>query len=234
MKLNNTTIITIIAASGLLASNPAIRAQNVNQQVNPANANSAHPVSATEPINSAPTFDEVKSWITAYKAAHPGRGGKDWDINKKSAAQIAADPAAQQLLSLCGKDQLPVIPLIAWEYGGKDHQWIHPEASALVYCVYTPCKTNSEHWKYDKAKDHITADVYVKFPDQNPCKNETGAAQVMSCLGNRSNIEILVDTASLKDGINDGKAVGLDLSEATTDLYLLQPDGKRVLMYQGK
>ncbi len=70
----------------------------------------------------------------------------------------------------------------------------------------------------------------MKFPDQNPCKNQTGAAQVMSCLGERSNIEILVDTASL----NDGKDVGLSLDEASTDLYLLLPDGSRVLMYQGK
>jgi len=151
-------------------------------------------------------------------------------MNKKKPAEIAADPATQQLMSLCGNDQRPVIPLIAWEYGGHDHQWINPEASALVYCVYTPCKTNSEHWKYDKVKDHVTADVYVKFPDQNPCKNESGAAQVMSCLGNRSNIEILVDTASL----NDGKDVGLNLAESSTDLYLLLPDGTRVLMYQGK
>jgi len=70
----------------------------------------------------------------------------------------------------------------------------------------------------------------VLFPDQNPCKHETGAARVMSCLGERSNAEILVDTASL----NDGKAAGLDLAEASTDLYLLQPDGSRVLLYQGK
>ena len=52
----------------------------------------------------------------------------------------------------------------------------------------------------------------------------------MKCLGDRSNIEILVDTASL----NDGKDVGLNLAEASTDLYLLQPDGSRVLLYQGK
>jgi hypothetical protein len=230
MKFNHRTIIASIAASGLPALNPAIRAQDENKQVNAADTSPAHAVAAAESANNAPTYEEAKSWITAYKAAHPGHGGKDWDINKKKPAEIAADPAAQQLLSLCGKDQRPVIPLIAWEYGGHDHQWINPEASALVYCVYTPNKTNSEHWKYDKATDHVTADVYVKFPDQNPCKNETGAAQVMSCLGDRSNIEILVDTAS----IHDGKDVGLNLSESSTDLYLLQPNGSRVLMYQGK
>ncbi len=222
MKFNDTTLVALIAVSGLLAFTPVIRAQDANTQV--------HPAPAAEPTNSAPTYEAVKGWITAYKAAHPGRDGKDWDINKKKPAEVAADSAAQQLLSLCGKDQRPVIPLIAWEYGGKDHQWINPEASALVYCVYIPCQTNSEHWKYDKATDHVTADVYVKFPDQNPCKNETGAAQVMSCLGNHSNVEILVDTASIRDG----KDAGLDLSEASTDLYLLLPDGKRVLMYQGK
>jgi len=230
MKASNPTIIAIIAATGLLAFNPTIRAQDANTQVNPVDATMAHSVSATESTKNAPTYEEVKGWITAYKAAHPGNGGKDWDMNKKKPAEIAADPATQQLMSLCGNDQRPVIPLIAWEYGGHDHQWINPEASALVYCVYTPCKTNSEHWKYDKVKDHVTVDVYVKFPDQNPCKNESGAAQVMSCLGNRSNIEILVDTASL----NDGKDVGLNLAESSTDLYLLLPDGTRVLMYQGK
>jgi len=177
-----------------------------------------------------PTTAEVASWVADYKAAHPGRGGKDWDINRKSAAEIAADPKLKRLLGLCGPDQRPVIPALAWEYGGKDHQWINPDASALVYCVYIPVSPNSEHWKYDKATDHVTADVYVKFLDQNPGKNETGAAQVMSCLGHRSNIEILVDTASL----NDGKAAGLNLAEATTDLYLILPDGSRVLMYQGK
>lgn len=230
MKSNNTSIIAIIAVGGMVALNPAIRAQDANKQVNPPDTGPAKAAAAAGSTNSEPTYQEVKGWIKAYKAMHPGTGGKDWDINNKSAAQIAADPAAQHLLSLCGKDQLPVIPLIAWEYGGQDHQWINPEASALVYCVYTPCKTNTEHWKYDKAKDHVTADVYVKFPDQNPCKDETGAAQVMSCLGNRSNIEILVDTASYKDG----KDAGLNLSESSTDLYLLQPDGSRVFMYQGK
>jgi hypothetical protein len=89
---------------------------------------------------------------------------------------------------------------------------------------------NSEHWKYDKATNRVTADVYVKFPEQNPGKDKVGAAQVMSCLGDPSNIEILVDTASL----HDGKDVGLSLDEASTDLYLLLPDGKRVFLYHGK
>jgi len=39
-------------------------------------------------------------------------GGEDWDINAKTPAQIAADPAAQRLLSLCGKDERPVIPFV--------------------------------------------------------------------------------------------------------------------------
>jgi hypothetical protein len=196
------------------------------KQASPADANGRDGQGGT----STPTAAQVKSWVADYKKAHPGRGGKDWDILKKSAAEIAADPNLKRLLDLCGPDQRPVIPALAWEYGGKDHQWIKPEASALVYCVYIPVRNNSEHWKYDKAKDHVTADVYVKFPDENPCKNKKGADQVMACLGDRSNIEILVDTASL----HDGKDAGLDLSEASTDLYLLLPDGSRVLMYRGK
>jgi len=185
---------------------------------------------ANHASTSKATATEVSTWIAEYKAAHPGRGGKDWDINEKTRAQIETDAQLKRFFDLCGPDQRPVIPALAWEYGGKDHQWVHPEASALVYCIYTPVTSNTEHWTYDKKADHITADVYVKFPDQNPCKSEPGAAQVMSCLGDRSNIEILVDTASL----NDGKDVGLNLAEASTDLYLLQPDGGRVLLYQGK
>ncbi len=186
--------------------------------------------SANRSPTSTPTAAQVATWIAEYKTAHPGRGGKDWDINEKSRSKTEADPNLKRFFDLCGPDQRPVIPALAWEYGGKDHQWIHPEGSALVYCVYTPAKPNTDHWKYDKSTDHVTTDVYVKFPDQNPCKNETGPAQVMSCLGDHSNIEILVDTASL----NDGKAAGLNLAEASTDLYLLQPNGARVLLYQGK
>jgi hypothetical protein len=172
----------------------------------------------------SPTFDQVKAWVDAYRAAHPGNGGKDRDINDKSDAQLAADPAAQRLLALCGKDQRPVIPLLAWEYGGADHQWIDPQASALVYCVYTPVKTPSASWRYDAARDHVTADVYVRFPDQNPCKTQQGAAQVLACLGDPSNAEILVDTAS----IHDGADVGLVLANASTLLRLVLPDGSKV------
>src|SRR5207253_566401 len=70
----------------------------------------------------SPTADDVRKWADAYRAAHPGNGGKDWDIisccggASRSAASLASDPAAQQLRSICGKDQLPVIPLLAWEY----------------------------------------------------------------------------------------------------------------------
>ncbi len=208
-------------ASGKRAAAPAAGEQEALKKADEV----GHPGTSANP-----TSAEVAAWVVDYKAAHPGHGGKDWDINNKTAAEIAADLQLKRLFDLCGPDQRPVIPALAWEYGGKDHQWINPAASALVYCVYVPVKPNSEHWKYDKATDHVSADVYVKFPDQNPCKNETGAAQVMSCLGDRSNIEILVDTASL----NDGKAAGLSLAEASTDLYLIQPDGKRVLLYQGK
>src|SRR5262245_28664357 len=152
------------------------------------------------------TAEQAKAWIDAYKRAHPGNRGKDWDINAKTPAQIKADPAAQQLMSLCGNNQRPVIPLLAWEYGGNDHQWINPPASALVYCVYIPVKNPTANWRY--VRGEITADVFVRFPDQNPCRNQAGAKQVSACIGDDSNFEIIVDTASL----NDGHDVGLSLS----------------------
>ena len=43
-------------------------------------------------------------------------------------------------------------------------------------------------------------------------------------------IEILVDTASLHDGAD----AGLELSEASTDLNLILPDGNKVHLYTGK
>jgi hypothetical protein len=174
----------------------------------------------------SPSFGEVSDWIDAYKAAHPGNGGKDWDINAKSPAEIAADPDAQRLLSLCGDGQRPVIPELAWEYGGGDHQWISPEASPLVICVYIPVQPSTEHWQHDAVSDNVTADAYVLFPDDNPCKDRQGADQIAGCIGDFTNFEILVDTASLNDGVD----VGLDLSEASTDLMLLMPDGNRVLL----
>jgi hypothetical protein len=176
------------------------------------------------------TCDQIPALVAAYKAAHPGNGGKDWDINAKTPAEIAADPAAQKLLSICGPDQRPVIPQIAWEYGGADHPWINPAASAVVYCVYVPVKPNTTHWAYVAAMDHVTADVYVKCPDQNPCKDRQGADQVMACLGDPTNIEILVDTVNMNDGVD----VGLALANASTDLNLILPDGTtKVHMYTG-
>ena len=71
--------------------------------------------------------------------------------------------------------------------------------------------------------------MYVKCPDQNPCKDEQGADQVMACLGDPSNIEIIVDTASL----NDGADAGLSLSEATTDLNLITSGGETLHLYTG-
>lgn len=167
------------------------------------------------------TAEEARAWVEAYRDAHPGREG---DINALSEAQVAADPEAARLLSLCGADQRPVIPLLAWEYGGADHPWIAPEASALVYCVYTPVAEPTEHWSHDAVEDHVTADVYILFPDDNPCRDEEGAAKVTACLGDATNIEILVDTASYGDGLG----VGLSLSEASTELMLLLEDGTRV------
>jgi len=175
------------------------------------------------------TAEQVRAWVEAYRAAHPGNGGKDRDINAKTPAQLAADPAARQLLSVCGPAERPVIPLLAWEYGGSDHAWINPGASALVYCVYIPVKPSSAHWQYDPARDRVTADVYVRFPDQNPCKDRPGKDQVMACLGEPSNIEILVDTASLDDGAGAGLSVG----SASTQLMLIQPGGATIPLYLG-
>jgi hypothetical protein len=170
--------------------------------------------------------DEAPGRIDAYLADHPGA---DADINQKTPEEIAADPDAAWLMALCGADQRPVIPKLAWEYGGSDHAWINPEESALGYCVYTPVNPGTAHWSYDDTDDHVEADVSVICPELNPCKDETGAEQVMSCLGDDSNIEILVDTASYDDGL----AAGYDLSEASTDLYLLEPGGGRVHLYLG-
>ena len=187
-------------------------------------ASGAAPPPRAAAKGSAPTFDQVKEWVVAYRAAHPGRGGKDWDINAKSPAQIAADPAAQRLLSICGPDQRPVIPVLAWEYGGFDHQWVDPAASALVYCVYIPVAKPSSHWRFDEANNRIVADVYVLFPDQNPCKDKKGRDQVAACIGAAGNFEILADTA----GLNDGSDVGLNVSEVSTELRLVLTDGTKV------
>jgi hypothetical protein len=206
-----TAILSMTLAAAVRVAAPAVA------QPAPTPAGGAAPAS----------FEQVKQWVETYKAAHPGNRGKDWDINAKTPGQIAADPAVQRLLSLCGTDQRPVIPLLAWEYGGFDHQWINPGKSALVYCVHTPVRNPSSHWRYDSAKDEVTADVYVKFPDHNPCRSEQGANQVVSCIGDRTNFEILVDTAS----INDGRHVGLSLASASTMLNLLMPDGTRTHLW---
>ena len=170
------------------------------------------------------SYGQVKTWAEAYKATHPGNGGKDWDINAKTPAQLASDRAAARLVPICGAYQRPVIPSIAWEYGGADHQWINPSASALVYCVYTPVRNATSHWGYDAAATRVTADVYVKYPHQNPCRNMTGRNQVARCIGDVTNLEILVDTASLRDG---GDA-GFTLAGASTELRLIMPDRSKV------
>jgi hypothetical protein len=191
----------------------------------------AAPSGLAAPSSPAPgAADQVRVQVAAYRKAHTGNGGKDWDVNAKTAGEIAKDPAAQKLLALCGKDQRPVIPWLAWEYGGNDHQWIHPEKSALVYCVYTPVKKStadwSDHWKYSAAKNHVTADLYVRFPEQNPCREMAGMEQVDGCVGDYSNYEILVDTISL----NDGRDANLDLADSSTALWLIQPNGTKVLL----
>jgi len=176
------------------------------------------------PDTTTATADEVRQWIDAYQAAHPGHGGKDWDVNAKSDAELATDPDALALVGICGAGQRPVIPRLAWEYGGNDHPWIAPVVSALVYCVYTPSAPSTENWSYDPTADHVVADLYVKFPAENPCAAEIGAAQVAACIGDPTNFEILVDTISR----NDGADVGLSLSEASTEVRLILVDGTKV------
>lgn len=174
-----------------------------------------------------PTCEELPEFITQFKMSHSGNGGTDWDINAMTPAEVAADPEAQALLALCGDDQRPVIPELAWEYGGGDHEWISPEASAIYYCVYTPVDPSTKHWSFDEVAQLVEADVTIGCPEQNPCADQTGADQVLPCLGDPTNIEIVVDTAS----IDDGHGAGLELSEASTDLYLLEEDGSRVLLW---
>lgn len=174
-----------------------------------------------------PTCDELPDFIAQFKRSHSGNGGTDWDINAMTPAQIAADPDAQALLALCGDDQRPVVPQLAWEYGGGDHQWISPESSAIYYCVYTPANPSTEHWSFDEAAQLVEADVTIGCPELNPCADQSGADRVLPCLGDPTNIEIVVDTASL----DDGHGAGLELSEAATDLYLLEQDGTRVLLW---
>ena len=207
----------------LIALGVLVLTLNVAGAVTPS-AGAQKPDAAAGNTSTSVSFEQVKGWVEAYKAAHPGNGGKAWDINAKTPEELATDPAAKQLLSVCGQNQRPVIPLLAWEYGGGDHQWIAPHKSALVYCVYTPVKTPSANWRYDAGREHVTADVYVKFPEQNPCKGQQGASQVNACVGDETNFEILVDTAN----IDDGRDAGLSLAEASTTLRLILADGNKV------
>ena len=157
---------------------------------------------------------QARAWAEAYRTAHPGNGGKDWDIisccsgASRTEVDLQQDADAVRLRLICGAGQLPVIPLLAWEYGGADHPWINPQASALAYCVYVPTQANSSHWQYDATADHIAADVYVRFPDENPCNSQPGIDQVLACLGDSTNIEVLVDTASFHDGADVGLSLG--------------------------
>ena len=183
-------------------------------------ASSAAPQASSTGRGQSPSYEQVLAWVTAYKAAHPSNS----DINAEPPRQVADPTAAGRLLSICGKDQRPIIPLLAWERGGNDHRWIDANRSALVYCVYTPVRESTDHWHYDDPRNKVTADVYVKYPDQNPCKDSPGVQQVADCIGAVSNYEILVDTASF----NDGKHIGLQLSEATTLLKLILPNGQKV------
>lgn len=178
------------------------------------------PSSAAE----TPSYDQVKRWIAEYKASHSGRGGKDWDINAKSPDEIASEPDTRRLCSLCGSDRRPVIPQLAWEYGGSDHRWENPSRAPLVYCVYTPVAKPTSHWRYDPASRRVVADVYVLFPERDPCAGKTAKHHVATCIGGFGNLEILGDTASL----HDGEDAGLSLAEAETELRLVLPNGKKL------
>ena len=166
----------------------------------------------------------ARTRIEAYAAAHSGNGGEDRDLNARTAAELTADPEAVCLLALCGDDERPAIPLLAWEHGGDDHPWQNPAASALVYCVHVPVVPSTVHWSYDPAADHVVADLSVRFPDDNPCAGEVGADQVAACIGAPGNFEILVDLASFADGAG----AGLSLSEASSELRLVLADGSTV------
>jgi hypothetical protein len=50
---------------------------------------------------------------------------------------------------------------------------------------------------------------------------------VLACLGDPTNIEILVDTVM----INDGADVGYMLSITPSDLWLIMPNGMKVHLY---
>ncbi|MEZ4338721.1 MAG: hypothetical protein R3B82_19050 [Sandaracinaceae bacterium] len=102
------------------------------------------------------------------------------------------------------------------------------EASALCYCVHTPVAPSTEHWAYDATADHVTADVYVLYPEENPCRDQAGADRVLGCIGDATNLEIFVDIASYHDGAD----AGLALSEASSEIQLLLEDGSRVLLYE--
>jgi hypothetical protein len=171
-----------------------------------------------------PTYAQVRQWIAEYKAAHPGRDGKDWDINAKSPEEIASEPDTRRLCELCGPDRRPVIPELAWEYGGSDHRWEDPQRAALVYCVPTPVAKSSPYWRYDAARKRVMAHVYVLFPEHDPCASKSASEQADSCIGGFGNLEILSDTATR----NDGRDVGLDLAETETELRLRLPNGKSV------
>jgi hypothetical protein len=70
----------------------------------------------------------------------------------------------------------------------------------------------------------VTADLYVRFPECNPCKDRVGADQVAGCIGDTTNFEIFVDTASFHDGAD----VGLSLANATTEMKVILGDGSKV------
>ena len=169
-----------------------------------------------------PTYEQVRQWIGEYKASHRGNGGKDWDINAKTPEQIASEPDTKRLCELCGPDQRPVFPELAWEYGGSDHPWESPENAPLVYCVYTPQATPTAHWRFDEGRKRVTAHVYVLFPEQDPCRTMNAKEHIEACIGEFGNLEILSDTASL----GDGRDLGFSLAEVSTELRLLRPNGK--------
>lgn len=107
---------------------------------------------------------------------------------------------------------------------GFDHPWIGPELSPLVFCLYIPVVPGTVHGSYDVGTERVTADSWLLFPAGDPCADSDGVESVTGCIGASSNYEILVDTASFRDGLD----VGLELSEASTELDLWLRTGERV------
>jgi len=166
------------------------------------------------------TYTQVQKMVTDHLAANTGY---DTDINRPPGN---ARPGAAELRAVCGTGWVSIYPQLAWEYGGSNHMWIKPAKSPLLICVHGPINPPyTADWKYTKASDHVEAMVFIKFVAQSPCGEDLTACMV----ADTTNYEIFVDEAS--GGWTNGKNVGLDLQNSTTDLYLRHSDGTVVHLW---